>query len=117
MRHNVFGKHLNRDIKERRALFNNLLDSLIIHGKIKTTLAKAQSVLAMADKLVTKAKNGSNPSLRHVTSVLTRKETINKLTKEIVPKFTDKTSGFVRMTKLGKRVGDNAEVVTLEWTV
>jgi len=116
MKHQVVGSKLNRDIKERKALFKNLIIALITHGKIKTTVAKAKAIRSLAEKLVTRAKDGSSGALRQVSSFLTKKEAINKLTKNIAPRFNSKIGGYVRMTRVGVRKGDNAEEAILEWS-
>lgn len=117
MRHQVFGRKLNRDVKERRALFKSLVIALIRHGKIKTTLARAKAIKGLVDKLVTKAKDGGNQAQRQISSFLTHKEIINKLILEVAPRFKDKIGGYLRMIKLGKRQSDNTEEAILTWSV
>lgn len=117
MRHQVFGRKLNRDVKERRALFKSLVIALIQHGKIKTTVAKAKAIKGLVDKLVTKAKDGGNQAQRQISSFLTHKEIINKLILEVAPRFKDKIGGYLRMIKLGKRHSDNTEEAILTWSV
>lgn len=117
MRHKVFGRKLGRDIKERKALFKNLIISLINYERIQTTLARAKAIRGLAEKLVTRAKDGSDAALRQVSSFLTRREAIDKLTKVIAPRFTDRIGGYLRMRRIGKRAGDASEQVILEWTV
>lgn len=117
MRHQVFGKKLNRDVKERKALFKSLVIALIQHGKIKTTVAKAKAIKGLVDKLVTKAKNGSSNAQRQLSSFLTQKEVINKLILEVAPRFKDKIGGYLRLIKLGKRHSDNTEEAILTWSV
>ena len=117
MRHKVFGRKLNRDIKERKALFRSLVSSLIINGSIKTTHAKAKAVGSLIEKLVTKAKDGSRQSIIQISSFLNKKEPIKKLTDEIAPIFKDKIGGYLRIIKLGRRAGDNAQEVRMEWSL
>ena len=117
MRHNVFGRKLNRDIKERKALFRSLVSSFILHGKIKTTYAKAKAVGSLIEKLVTKAKDGSRQSINQIYSFLNNKAPVKKLVDDVAPRFKDKIGGYIRMIRLGRRPGDNAEVVQMEWTV
>lgn len=117
MRHRVFGRKLNRDIKERKALFRSLINSFIIKGQIKTTYAKAKAVGSLIEKLVTKAKDGSRSSIGQISSVLNIDETVKKLVNDIAPRFKDKIGGFIRMIRLGRRQGDNAQVVRMEWTI
>jgi len=116
MRHQVFGKHLNRDIKERKALFKSLISSLIVHGRIKTTIAKAKAIRSLAEKLVTQAKEGTNSSMRQVTSFLTKKEISDKLITKIAPLFKERFGGYLRIRRIGQRRGDRSEEVVLEWT-
>lgn len=116
MRHQVFGRKLNRDVKERKALFKSLLNALITHGKIKTTFAKAKAVQRLAEKLVTHAKENSSSTLRQITSFVNSRDSIDKLLKDIAPRFTTRIGGYVRMIKLGKRKSDSTEEVILEWT-
>jgi len=117
MRHHVFGKKLNRDIKERKSLFRNLIVSFVTYGRIKTTAAKAKILRRLLEKLVTHAKEGTDLALKRISSILTTKELMDKLIKEVIPKFADKTGGYVRIRKLGKRKGDGTEEVVIEWSV
>lgn len=117
MRHQVFGKKLNRDIKERKALFKGLIIALISFGRIRTSLAKAKAVGRLAEKLVMKAKEGSDIAVRQVSSFLTKKESINKLISEISPRFRNIVGGYLRVRRIGKRAGDASEQVILEWSV
>lgn len=117
MRHRVKGKKLGRDIKERKALFRSLVQALIKHGRIRTTRAKAKAITSLIEKLVTKAKDNSRSSLVQLSSFLTKNESIKKLTGEIAPRFGNKVGGYIRMIRLGRRKGDNAEEVLLEWSI
>ena len=117
MRHNVFGRKLNRDVKERKALFRSLVKAFIDRGRIKTTDAKARAIGSLIEKLVTKAKDGSRTSMTQLMAFFNHKEPVKKLTDEIAPRFKDKIGGYIRMIRLGRRSGDNAQEVLLEWTV
>lgn len=116
MRHKVFGKKLNRDVKERKALFKSLIISLISYGRIKTSLAKAKAIQRITEKLVTKVKDGQADAYRQVSSFLTQKEPINKLIKEIGPRFKNIQGGYLRVRRTGKRKGDATQEVILEWS-
>ncbi len=117
MRHQVFGKKLNRDVKERKALFKSLIIALISFGRIRTSIAKAKAVQRLAEKMVTKAKEGSDVAIRQVSAFLTKKEIINKLIAEISPRFRKTDGGYLRIRRIGKRAGDASEQVILEWSV
>lgn len=117
MRHQVFGKKLNRDVKERKALFKSLVLALIKSGKIKTSLARAKAVSRLVEKLVTKAKNGSEAAINQLSSFLNRKEAVDKLVKEVAPKFKTKVGGYLRIRRVNtRRKGDATEEVLLEWS-
>jgi large subunit ribosomal protein L17 len=115
MRHNVFGRKLNRDHNHRKALFRNLIASLVEYGSITTTMAKAKSVQAMADKLMTKAKVGDVHNQRMIGRFLTKRALVGKMVNELAPLTKTRTSGFTRIIKADFRRGDQAEMVQLEW--
>lgn len=115
MKKHVFGRKLKRDTNERKALFKNLLTSLVLEERIKTTEAKAKAIKASADKLITKAKKG-NGSYRLLHPDVNQ-EAVTKLISDIAPRFAKRQGGYTRIIKLGKRrVADNAPMVFLEWT-
>jgi large subunit ribosomal protein L17 len=114
MRHQVAGRKLNRDHNQRKALFKNLINSLVIHGEIKTTESKAKAVRGLIDKLITKGKEGTLHSKRLIAAFLQDKLAVNKITEELGPLFKNRPGGFTRIIRLGKRQGDDAMVVKLE---
>lgn len=115
MRHNVAGKKLNRDIKQRKALFKNLITALIEHGEIKTTEAKAKAIRGIADKLIHKAKEGTVAARRVLASFFGTRQVVNKLVDEVAPVMKDRDSGFTRIVRMSDtRRGDNATVVRME---
>lgn len=118
MRHRKAGKKLGRNTNQRKALFRGLIQSLIIHEEIKTTLTKAKAVKGLVDKLMTKAKKGTLHARRQVLAFLPDKKAANKLVDEIAPRFKIKkrTSGFTRFVRIGKRRGDDAMIVKMEFT-
>lgn len=116
MKKQVFGRHLKRDTNERKALFKNLLTSLVIEERITTTEAKAKAIKAAADKLVTKAKKGGPDALRSLAPDV-RYDAVTKLVNTIAPRFTDRQGGYTRIIKVGRRVADNAPQVVMEWVV
>ena len=115
MRHRVFGRKLNRDVKARKALFKNLINALIEHQEIKTTEAKAKAIKGLVDKFVSRAKKKDLHSRRLVFSYLQNKIMVNKLFEEIAPRFRSRPSGFTRIIKLGRRRGDAAMMVKMEF--
>ncbi len=116
MRKNVFGRQLKRDANERKALFKNLLTSLVLEERITTTPAKAKAIKAAADKLVTKAKKGGDVALRALAPDV-RHIAVEKLINQIAPRFVTREGGYTRIIKVGRRVADNAPQVIMEWVV
>src|SRR6266568_2664854 len=116
MKKQVFGRHLKRDANERKALFKNLLTSLVMEERITTTEAKAKAIKGAADKLVTKAKKGGPDALRSLAPDV-RYDAVVKLVNTIAPRFADRPGGYTRIIKIGRRVADNAPQVVMEWVV
>jgi len=114
MRKNVFGKQLKRDKNERTALFKGLMSSLVLNESIKTTETKAKAIRGEVEKLVTRAKKETNLAKKLLGKKLTPKA-IEKMIREIAPRFKNRPGGYTRMVKLGKRFGDHAQVVIIEW--
>jgi large subunit ribosomal protein L17 len=116
MRHNVFGKQLNRDTGQRQALLKGLAGALIRSEAIETTEAKAKAAVSLIEKLITKAKTASLNDVRQIETVITDKSLIQKLVSDIAPRFKNRAGGYLRLIKLGSRVGDNAPMVRMEFT-
>lgn len=112
MRHSVFGRKLSRTKNERRRLLQSLARDAIIHGSIRTTLAKAKAVQPMVEKLVTLAKKGSKGE---VEKILASKDIEKLLHDDVKTRFANRSSGFTRIIKLGKRLGDATEEVFLQF--
>lgn len=114
MKHRIFGKKLGRDQKGRKALFRSLATSLIHHGSIETTLAKAKAIQPIVEKLVTKAKKDSQSNYRLIHSFLRDSAVTRKLIRSVAPLFPV-SSGYTRIQKISVRRGDAVPVVRLEW--
>lgn len=114
MRHHVAGSQLNRSRHHRQALFKNLAKSLIEHGAIVTTPAKAKAVQGLIDSLASEAKKGSVFARRQIGRVINDSKLLRKLVNEIAP-ITKRQSGFTRIVRLNQRLGDAAAQVRLEW--
>jgi large subunit ribosomal protein L17 len=114
MRHASSGKKLGRDSAHRKAMYANLTSSLIEHGRIKTTEAKAKAVKPIAEKMITLGRRGDVHAHRQAVAFLRSKDIVHKLFAEIAPRFADRPGGYSRIVKLGPRQGDAAEMVYLE---
>ena len=114
MRHHRAGKKLGRDSAHRKALYANLAGSLIEHGRIKTTLAKAKEVRPVAEEMITLGRRGDVPARRQALKFLRSQDVVHKLFSDVGPRFTDRPGGYSRIVKLGPRQGDAAEMAYLE---
>jgi large subunit ribosomal protein L17 len=114
MRHHRAGKKLGRDSAHRRALYANLAGSLIEHGRIKTTEAKAKAVKPFAEQMITLGKRGDLAARRQAIAELRSQDVVHQLFADVAPRFADRPGGYTRIVKLGPRQGDAAEMVYLE---
>lgn len=114
MRHGDKINNLSRTASHRKALLMNLTCQLIEHKKIVTTHAKAKALRIYAEPLITKAKENTTHQRRIVFSRLGKKEAIKELFDVISPKVANRPGGYTRIIKLGKRLGDNAELALIE---
>lgn len=139
MRHNKNTCKLNRTTSHRRCMFANMLKSLIVHGRIETTVAKAKALRSYADRMITLAKTNTLDSRRRAISTmmirfnsLTDKQeravrtgdtscynddrlVIDKLFNELGTRFTQRQGGYTRIIRSGSRVGDNAQKCLIEY--
>ncbi len=98
----------------KRALYRNLVTDLLNHGKITTTEAKAKQIRGMAEKMITLGKRGKLHSRRQALGIVYSKEVADKLFSELAERYAERPGGYTRTTKLGRRVGDGAEMVQIE---
>ena len=115
MRKNIFGRQFSRNTNQRKALFKSLISSLILDESIKTTLEKAKAIKGDVDKIVNKAKKGDNTLKVQLLQRSLGAEAMNKVIKDLAPRLSGRTSGYTRITKLGRRFSDNAPMVLMEW--
>ncbi len=114
MRHNKKFNHLGRKSAHRKAMLSNMATSLIMHKRIKTTVAKAKALKIYVEPLITKSKEDSTHNRRIVFANLRSKEAVTELFRDISMKVADRPGGYTRIIKLGKRLGDNAEMCMIE---
>lgn len=114
--HNKTGFNaLSRRVGHRKALIKNMVTSLMKYERITTTKAKAKEVRRFAEKMVTRAKVDSVHNRREIAKTITDKAMVIKLFTEIGPLFEKRPGGYTRILKLGRRFGDAAEMVLLEF--
>ncbi len=117
MNKKVFGKKLSRSRPAREALFATLAKAMIMNGKMVTTRAKAKAVVGDLEKMVTMAKKGDIAARRRALSALdNQREAAEVLFQKVGKAFSARQSGFTRIISLPRRVGDNAQMVRMEWT-
>ena len=114
-RHGYKGRKFGRERDQSRALMKGLATSLVEHGKIETTLPKAKELVRYIEKLITKAKKGDLHNRRQVIAKLSTQAAAFKLVDEIAPQLSGRTSGHVRVTRTRLRVGDGAQMATIEF--
>lgn len=115
MKHRIKGKKLNRNIDSRKALIKGFCKSFIENEKLVTTLPKAKYVKPEIEKLITISKNNSLNARRILLQRLDgEKEIVDKLLKEIGPRFKDRNGGYTRLYRLGIRKGDSAQMAIIE---
>jgi len=114
MRHRKSGRQLNRNSSHRKAMFQNMANSLFLHEAIKTTLPKAKELRRVVEPLITKAKSDSVANRRHVFSKLRDDAMVAKLFTELGPFYKDRPGGYVRILKAGFRTGDKAPMAVVQ---
>lgn len=114
-RHGYVGRKFGRERDQRKALIKGLATELVNHGKIETTLPKAKELVRYIEKLITKAKKGDLANRRMVIAGLSTQAAAYKLVDEIAPQLTGRTSGHVRVERTRLRVGDGAQMATIEF--
>ncbi len=111
----MFGtRKLGRTSAQRKAMLRAMTTYLFENGKIETTFYRAKEVQPVAEKMVTLAKKNTLASYRKALSYITKEDVANKLFKEIAPKYADRYGGYTRVTRLGPRRGDAAEMAVIE---
>ncbi|RZO83167.1 MAG: 50S ribosomal protein L17 [Oceanococcus sp.] len=114
MRHRNSGRQLGRESSHRKAMLQNLTNSLVEHELIKTTLPRAKELRRVAEPLITRAREDSVANRRLVFSRLRNKEVVGKLFNELGPRYKDRSGGYLRILKAGFRRGDNAPMAYVE---
>lgn len=115
MRHGKKVNHLGRKSAHRKAMLANMTISLIEHKRINTTLAKAKALRVYAEPLITKSKTDTTHNRRTVFAYLNNNDAVTELFKNISVKVADRPGGYLRIIKLGNRLGDGAEMAMIEF--
>jgi len=108
------GQRFGGDAAHQKAMFGNLVASLIAAEAIVTTEAKAKALRPVVERVITKGKKGGLHNHRQVVSFIRDKDMVTKLFDEIGPRYADRNGGYTRILKLGPRHGDNAPMARIE---
>jgi large subunit ribosomal protein L17 len=125
MRHRVAGRQLSRNSSHREAMFRNMVTSLMVHGRIQTTEAKAKELRRYAEKVITLGKKGAAVSdakekarrihlLRQARHWVRDEEALNRVFTEYAERYKGRAGGYTRILKLGFRPGDNSAMAMIE---
>jgi large subunit ribosomal protein L17 len=114
MRHRHGGKHLGSSYEHRKALYRGLMIALIDHRRIQTTLAKARAVQPEIERLITIAREDTPHARRMALSKLDSKIAMRKLFTFAPQDYSGRNGGYTRITKIGPRLGDGAEMALIE---
>lgn len=114
MRHKIAHRKLNRTAEHRKALIKNMLNSLIKHEQIQTTLPKAKELKVVVDKIITLGKKNTLASKRMLISKLQDQNSVKKLTTTLSKRYEKRNGGYSRVIRAGFRFGDNAPKAFIE---
>ena len=114
MRHKIAYRKLNRTSEHRKALFKNMLNSLIKYEQITSTLPKAKELKPKIDKVITLGKKNSLASKKNLFTQLQSKESVDKLVKILSQRYVKRNGGYSRVIRAGFRYGDDAPLAVIE---
>lgn len=100
---------------QKKALLRGLANSLILKGRIRTTVPKAREIRGITEKLISKARKNTPHIRQQLLAFLGNAEAVEKLLADLGPKFSRRPGGFLRVTKIGSRLGDNARMVEINF--
>ena len=107
-------RKLGKPTDQRMAMLRQQVTDLLTYGRIETTIDRAKEVRPLAEKMITLGKKNTLASRRQALAFITKEDVATKLFKEIAPKYADRTGGYTRITKIGPRRGDAAEMAIIE---
>lgn len=114
MRHLNGYRKLGRRTPQRRAMLRNMVTSLLLHERIDTTVPKAKELRSLVDKMITLGKRGDLHARRAVASYLFDDAAVAKVFSDLAGRFSTRNGGYTRILRRGVRIGDAAQLATLE---
>lgn len=115
MRHRVKGKIFGRTKAPREAMMHQLATSLVLYGKIRTTMTKAKAVRPLVERLVTKGRDNSIATRRELMKVLQTQGAVNKVLEVLGPQYAKRSGGYTRIVRTGTRQGDGAPMADISF--
>lgn len=115
MRHKRVTNHFGRRSGPRKALIRGLVDSLVEHGRIRTTIQKAKELRRHVEKAITTGKKNSLHARRTLLADFPSTDTVKKIVDDLSVRFKERPGGYTRIIKVGRRPGDNAEMALIEF--
>ena len=111
----MFGtRKLGKTSDQRKAMLRQLTTDLLEHGKLETTFTRAKEVQPVVEKMITLGKKGGLANYRRALAYITKEDVAQKLFKEVAPGYAERNGGYTRVTRIGARRGDAAEVAVIE---
>ena len=111
----MFGtRKLGRTSDQRKAMLRQLTTDLLENGKLETTFYRAKEVQPVVEKMITLGKKGGLANYRRALSYITKEDVAHKLFNDVAPKYADRNGGYTRITRIGPRRGDAAEMAVIE---
>ena len=107
-------RKLGKRTDQRKAMLRAMVTYLLENGQIKTTLARAKEVAPLTEKMITLSKKNDLAAYRQALAFITKEDVAHKVFKELAPKYADRNGGYTRVTRIGVRRGDAAEMAIIE---
>ncbi len=114
MRHRKDHRKLGRSPSHRKAMLRNLVTSLLEEEQVRTTTAKAKEVCRVAERMITLGKRGTLHARRHALRTIRSKQVAAKVFEALSDRYRNREGGYTRVMKIGRRVGDNAEMAIIQ---
>ena len=107
-------RKLGKPTDQRRAMFRQQVTDFLDKGRMETTITRAKEIRPIAEKMITLGKKNTLASRRDALGFITREDVVTKIFGEIAPKFAERQGGYCRITRIGPRRGDGAEMAVIE---
>ena len=114
MRHRNAGFKLGRNTSHRRAMLRNLVTSIILMDRVETTITKCKATRPIVEKMITLGKKGTVHAKRQAAAYLMTPESVDRLFNTVSPRYATRLGGYLRITRIGVRKGDAAEMAVIE---